>query len=90
MLGRDEKIPPSKLTLAQYGILAIFLILGFGLWRLQVSGNEKYLAQAEGNSIRDVDVLAPRGKILDREGRVIVDNYPSFTAFVMRDRVKDI
>jgi len=90
MLGRDEKIPPSKLTLAQYGILAIFLILGFGLWRLQVSGNEKYLAQAEGNSIRDVDVLASRGKILDREGRVIVDNYPSFTAFVMRDRVKDI
>jgi penicillin-binding protein 2 len=90
MLGRDEKIPPSKLTIAQYAILGIFLILGFGLWRLQVSGNEKYLAQAEGNSVREVDVLAPRGKILDREGRVIVDNYPSFTAFVMRDRVKDI
>src|SRR5438067_3765714 len=90
MLGRDEKISPSKLTIAQYAILAIFLVLGIGLWRLQVSGNEKYLAQAEGNSIRDVDILAPRGKILDREGRVIVDNYPSFTAFVMRDRVKDI
>jgi len=31
MLGRDEKIPPSKLTIAQYAILGIFLILGFGL-----------------------------------------------------------
>jgi penicillin-binding protein 2 len=90
MLGRDEKIPPSKLTIAQYGIIAIFLILCVGLWRLQVSGNEKYSAQAEGNSIREVDVLAPRGQILDREGRKIVDNYPSFTAFVMRDRIKDI
>src|SRR3954467_1606964 len=90
MLGRDEKIPPSKLTIAQYGVLGIFLILGIGLWRLQISGNEKYSAIAEGNSIHEVDVMAPRGKILDREGRVIVDNYPSFTAFVMRDRVKDI
>jgi len=90
MLGRDEKIPPSKLSIAQYAIVATFLVLCVGLWRLQVSGNEKYQAQAEGNSIREVDVLAPRGQILDREGRKIVDNYPSFTAFVMRDRVKDL
>src|SRR5436190_12923151 len=90
MLGRDEKISPSKLTIAQYAIVVIFSVLCVGLWRLQVSGNEKYSAQAEGNSVREVDVLAPRGQILDREGRKIVDNYPSFTAFVMRDRIKDI
>ena len=90
MLGRDEKVSPSKLSIAQYAIVATFLVLCVGLWRLQVSGNEKYQAQADGNSIREVDVLAPRGQILDREGRKIVDNYPSFTAFVMRDRVKDI
>src|SRR5437763_16823121 len=90
MLGRDEKIPPSKLTIAQYAIVVIFLVLCVGIWRLQVSGNEKYSAQAEGNSIHEVDVLAPRGQILDGEGRKIVDKYTSFTAFVMRDRLKDI
>ena len=59
MLGRDEKISPSKLNIAQYAIVVIFSVLCVGLWRLQVSGKEKYSAQAEGNSVRDVDVLAP-------------------------------
>ena len=63
MLGRDEKVSPSKLNIAQYAIVAIFLVLSVGLWRLQISGNEKYSAIAEGNSIHEVDVLAPRGQI---------------------------
>ena len=64
----------------QYIILGIFLILAYGLWRLQVVQSDFYSALAEKNRIRDVPILAPRGKILDREGRVIVDNYPSFSA----------
>src|SRR5436305_3031842 len=40
--------------------------------------------------IREVPILAPRGKILDREGRVIVDNYPSFTALLLRDSSRNI
>ena len=43
------------------------------------------LAAAEKNRIRNVPILAPRGKILDREGRTIVDNYPSFSALLLRD-----
>jgi penicillin-binding protein 2 len=35
-------------------------------------------------------VLAPRGKILDREGRIIVDNYPSFSALLLRDSSRDL
>jgi penicillin-binding protein 2 len=90
MLGRDEKVSPSRLTAAQYIILAIFLVLTYGLWRLEVSQNDLYASLAEKNRIRDVPVLAPRGKILDREGRVIVDNYPSFTALLMRDSSRDL
>jgi len=37
-----------------------------------------------------VPILAPRGKILDREGRIIVDNYPSFSALVLRDTSRDL
>ena len=75
-LGRDDKVPQLRLTAVQYGILGIFLILVFGLWRLQVVGSDYYSQLAEKNRIRNVPILAPRGKILDREGRVIVDNYP--------------
>ena len=36
MFGRDEKVSAIRLTAAQYVILAIFLVLAYGLWRLQV------------------------------------------------------
>ncbi len=90
MFGRDEKVSAIRLTAAQYLILGIFLILAYGLWRLQVMQSDVYASLAERNRIRNVPILAPRGKILDREGRVIVDNYPSFSALLLRDSSRDL
>ena len=90
MFGRDEKVSGSRLTAVQYIILGIFLVLAYGLWRLQVVQSEFYAALAEKNKTREVPILAPRGKILDREGRTIVDNYPSFTALLLRDSTRDL
>ena len=90
MFGRDEKVSPMRLTAAQYVILAIFLVLTYGLWRLQISKSDVYSSLAEKNRVRDVPILAPRGKILDRQGRVIVDNYPSFSALLMRDSSRNL
>jgi penicillin-binding protein 2 len=90
MLGRDEKVSPSRLTAVQYIVLAVFLVLAYGLWRLQVVQSEFYADLAEKNKTREVPILAPRGKILDRDGRVIVDNYPSFTALLLRDSTRDL
>ena len=90
MFGRDEKVSAVRLTGAQYLILGIFLILAYGLWRLQVMQSDYYSLAAEKNRIRNVPVLAPRGKILDRNGRVIVDNYPSFSALLLRDSSRDL
>jgi penicillin-binding protein 2 len=50
----------------------------------------KYSLLAEQNRVRNVPILAPRGKILDREGRIIVDNYPSFSALLLRDSSRDL
>jgi penicillin-binding protein 2 len=90
MFGHDEKISAIRLTATQYIILGIFLVLAYGLWRLQVMQSEFYSLAAERNRIRNVPVLAPRGKILDREGRTIVDNYPSFSALLLRDSSRDL
>src|SRR6266852_8249789 len=90
MFGRDEKVSPIRLTAVQYIVLAIFLILAYGLWRLQVVQSDFYSAAAEKNRTREVPILAPRGRILDREGRTIVDNYPSFTALLLRDSTRDL
>ena len=90
MFGRDEKVSSIRLTAVQYIILGVFLILTYGLWRLQVMQSDVYTLQAEKNRIRNVPILAPRGKILDRNGRVIVDNYPSFSALLLRDSARDL
>jgi penicillin-binding protein 2 len=89
MLNREEKLPSLKLTVVQYAIVGIFLVLIFGLWRLQVVGAENYRALAEANRIRKVPILAPRGKLFDREGRLLVDNYPSVSCFLVREQGHD-
>ena len=89
-LGRNDRIPEFKLSAVQYVVLAIFLLLIYGLWRLQVGSSGYYEKLAEQNRVRNIPILAPRGRILDREGRVIVDNYPSFSALLLRDQTRDL
>src|ERR1700721_4273383 len=90
MANKEERLPAFKLTIVQYAIVAILLVLLSGLWRLQVIGAQNYRTLAEQNRIRKVPILAPRGKIFDREGRLIIDNYPSVTCYLLRDQVKDL
>src|SRR5580698_3783981 len=84
-IDREEKLSPVKLHATQYIVALVMLVLGVGLWRLQVLGASSYRVLADENRIRKVPVLAPRGRILDREGRIIVDNYPSVTCFLLRE-----
>jgi penicillin-binding protein 2 len=90
MFGREEKVSSFRLTAVQYVLLGIFLILAFGLWRLQVARSDYYSSLAEQNRVKQVPMLAPRGKILDREGRIIVDNYPSFSVLLLRDQNRNL
>ncbi len=90
MLGRKDKVSEGRLTAVQYMLLGVFLVLAFGLWRLQIAHSDYYASLAEQNRIKQVPILAPRGKILDREGRIIVDNYPSFSVLLLRDQKRDL
>jgi len=88
--GKAEKLPIAKLHSIQYLVALILAVLLVGLWRLQVLNADSFRSLAEANRIRKVPILAPRGKIFDREGRLIVDNYPSVTCYLLRDQVKDL
>jgi penicillin-binding protein 2 len=88
--GRAEKLPSGKLHAAQYIVAFILVILVSGLWRLQVLNAESFRSLAEANRIRKVPILAPRGRLFDREGRLLVDNYPSVSCYLLREQVKDL
>ena len=49
--------------------VALFAVLFFRLWDLQVLDGAQYLAEAKNNRTREFQVVAPRGEILDRNGR---------------------
>jgi penicillin-binding protein 2 len=80
-LRNDDRPQGSRLSLrvAVLGgvAVALFAVLFFRLWNLQVLDGDKYLAEAKNNRTREFKVIAPRGDILDREGDVIVDNRTS-------------
>jgi penicillin-binding protein 2 len=55
-------------------VLGVFAVLFLRLWALQVLSGSSYLAAAQNNQVRTLKLEAPRGPILDRDGRPIVTN----------------
>jgi penicillin-binding protein 2 len=84
MYLRSDERPPQMnsafaLRVAVLGgiALAMFVVIFFRLWYLQVLSGDKYRAEANNNRIREIRVQAPRGDILDRNGDVLVSNRTS-------------
>ena len=54
--------------------IAFFSVLFLRLWYVQILSGDKYRSEANNNRIRSINVQAPRGDILDRNGKVLVAN----------------
>lgn len=88
LLRDDTRFASAKIVFFQYLAVAVFVFLISGFWDLQVRNPTHYQEQAEQNSIKSVPVVAPRGKILDRDGRVIVDSHDSYMLILTRENLK--
>jgi len=84
----DTRFALGRIAVFQYLMVAVFLVLISGFWILQVRDQEFNSELAERNRIKTVPLPAPRGKILDRDGRVIVDNHSAFTVMLNRETLK--
>jgi penicillin-binding protein 2 len=78
--------PRLRLGIVGIVALSLFAALVTRLWYLQVLSAPEYRLAAAANSVRTVEEPAPRGRILDRNGKVLVDNRAS--NIVAIDRVK--
>ena len=89
LIARDETgFASAKMAGFQYTAVAIFLFLISGFWQLQIQSPDVYSERAERNRVKLIPVPAPRGKILDRDGRVIVDNQQSWSVILSRENLK--
>ncbi|HEY6467128.1 MAG TPA: penicillin-binding protein 2 [Candidatus Acidoferrales bacterium] len=84
----DQKIPQGRLALVSYVSVFFVVLLLVGFWKLEVVQSDHFADLAEKNQIRSIPIIAPRGAMLDREGRVLVDSYPSFSILLLRDNLK--
>lgn len=79
----------SRYRLFYITIAISFLILISRLWYLQIMSGTELRAFSEKNRIKQSKILAPRGLILDREGRVLVENLPGFEALAVPQYITD-
>ncbi len=90
----DRKTPMSPqlaLRVAIIGGVALVMlgVIFFRLWYLQVLSGDRYLAEANNNRVREITVQAPRGKIVDRNGKVLVDNRSGYAVKVNPARLPE-
>ena len=78
--------PRFRLGIIAVIAVSLFAALFARLWYLQVLSAPDFRMQAQANSIRTVEDPAPRGRILDRNGKVLVDNRASNVVAI--DRAK--
>ena len=88
---RPTLTPQLALRVAIFGGIALvaFAVIFFRLWYLQVLSGDKYVAEAQDNQLREIKVQAPRGEIVDREGRVLVRNRVGLAVKMTPDRLPE-
>ena len=81
LLQRPEDIPPRlsgrlnvRIAVLTALVIAALATVLLRLWSLQVLDGNHYRALAQDHGVLDIRVHPPRGEILDRNGRVLVDN----------------
>ena len=89
-VSEDRRRIGSRLIVLQVGTVVVFAALAISFWMLQVVQYEKYKEMAENNNQRTLALRAPRGVLFDRDGRVLVENRPSFTISIVREHSKDL
>lgn len=91
--GGSENSPSShfKSRINATGIFAgtVIGVLFMRLWNMQVISSSSYTEQAEKNRTRSISTHAARGRILDRNGAVLVGNRPSLVVLAEQSVLED-
>jgi penicillin-binding protein 2 len=86
---RVGKDPKNRIVLLSFAVATLFFLLLTRLWFLQVIESDRLRGLSESNRLRFVPVAASRGAILDRNGKVLVGNTPSFSVAAVPQEIRD-
>jgi penicillin-binding protein 2 len=90
MLPDDRRSLSARLSALQFLVGGAFAALAVGFWVFQIAQHERFKEMAENNHMRKLPLPAPRGVLLDRNGKVLVENQNAFHIALVREQTKDI
>ncbi len=71
-------------------IAGTFVVFFIRLWYLQIYSGTQLREISENNRIKQTKILSPRGLMLDRDGKVLVENLPGFEAILQPQYLEDL
>jgi penicillin-binding protein 2 len=90
LMPDDRRSLTLRLGVVQYIVAVTFAVLAVGFWVFQIGQHEKFREMAENNRLRKLPLPAPRGVLLDRHGKVLVENQNTFNIALVREQTKNL
>jgi penicillin-binding protein 2 len=89
-IAEDKRRLATRVTIIQSVVLGAFVLLAGGFWFFQIAQHARFKEMAENNHQRTLPLRAPRGVILDRNGRVLVENRGATNISILREHSKNL
>ena len=86
----DQKFLQFRINAVLWGIVAVFVFLAGSFWFVQGVQAEKYRGLSEANALREIEIPAKRGLIMDRTGKILADNQPAYILQIDRVVMKPL
>src|SRR3954471_9687314 len=90
LIPDDRRSLTLRLSVLQYLVAGAFALLAVGFWIFQIAQHEKFKEMAENNQSRRLPLPAPRGVLLDRNGKVLVENQDTRNIALVREQTKSV
>ncbi|MFN2442832.1 MAG: penicillin-binding protein 2 [Thermoanaerobaculia bacterium] len=88
---RDEqKTVQLRINILMWGIVVVFFFLAGSFWYVQSVQADRFRELSESNALRSVPITAKRGLLLDRNGKILVDNMPAYSLMLMRPDLREL
>src|SRR3954467_14262431 len=90
LIPDDRRSLTIRLSVLQYLVAGAFALMAVGFWIFQIAQHDKFREMAENNQTRRLPLPAPRGVLLDRSGKVLVENQDTLNIALVPEQAKDV
>src|ERR1043165_1731545 len=86
----DQKFLNFRINVLLWANVIVFVFLAGSFWFVQGMQADKYRTLSDANAMREIITPAKRGLIMDRNGKILADNQPSYSLSLDRAMLKKL